>query len=67
MMYQYKLNEKEYILITSIKDMRKLIRIEKKVIDVLYPDCSEETIQEVINQRLRQEFKDKIRVKNNAL
>jgi len=66
-MYQYKLNEKEYILITSIKDMRKLIRIEKKVIDVLYPDCSEETIQEVINQRLRQEFKDKIRVKNNAL
>jgi len=67
MMYQYKLNEKEYILITSIRDMRKLIKIEKKVIDVLYPDCSEETIQEVINQRLRQEFKDKIRVKNNAL
>jgi len=66
-MYQYKLNEKEYILITSISDMRKLIKIEKKVIDVLYPDCSEETIQEVINQRLRQEFKDKIRVKNNAL
>ena len=66
-MYQYKLNEKEYILITSIRDMRKLIKIEKKVIDVLYPDCSEETIQEVINQRLRQEFKDKIRVKNNAL
>lgn len=67
MMYQYKLNEKEYILITSIRDMRKLIKIEKKVIDVLYPDCSEETIQEVIKQRLRQEFKDKIRVKNNAL
>jgi len=67
MIYQYKLNEKEYILITSIRDMRKLIKIEKKVIDVLYPDCSEETIQEVINQRLRQEFKDKIRVKNNAL
>ena len=67
MIYQYKLNEKEYILITSIKDMRKLIKIEKKVIDVLYPDCSEETIQEVIKQRVRQEFKDKIRVKNNAL
>jgi len=61
MIYKYKLNEREYIAITTIRDMRKLIRIEKKVIDVLYPDCSEETIQEVINQRLRQEFKDKIR------
>ena len=42
-------------------DKKLLDKIEKEVIGVLVPDCSEKTIQETIKQRLRQEFKDKIR------
>lgn len=61
MIYKYELNEKEYIDITTIRDMRKLIKIEKKVIDVLFPDCSDECIKDTTNQRLRQEFKDKVK------
>jgi len=57
---KYPLNDKEYIAVDSIKTMKKIYKIRLKIIKDIGALVSKKCRENITNQVLREEFKDKV-------